>query len=292
MKIYKSFHPYAMITILFWSLSFLFTRPALTHFSVFSLGFLRYAAASVTLLIICLFFKMPLPDVRDIPCFIASGCCGFFIYSIVFHIGLSTITSATSSVVISIAPVVTALMASLLFKEKLLMRQWVAIGIELIGILVLTMYGAVFSANQGVLWTLFAALLVSCYNLLQRNLLHRYSALQSTAYSIFAGTILLAVFMPGAIAELRTASFTHVFCILFLGVFSSAVAYLAWAAAFARAPRTSQVSNYMFFTPFLTGVLSFLVMKEVPEPASWIGGPIILFGAFLFNYVKPAHHNE
>ena len=39
-----------MVTIFLWSLAFVLTRLALRHFSVYSLGFLRYLAASLTLL--------------------------------------------------------------------------------------------------------------------------------------------------------------------------------------------------------------------------------------------------
>ena len=52
MKWKDSFHPYAAITIVFWSLAYVFTRLALQVFSTFSLGFLRYLIASVALIVI------------------------------------------------------------------------------------------------------------------------------------------------------------------------------------------------------------------------------------------------
>ena len=42
MKFKNSFHPYAMVTIVFWSLAYVLTRLTLQFFSAFSLGFLRY----------------------------------------------------------------------------------------------------------------------------------------------------------------------------------------------------------------------------------------------------------
>ena len=51
-----------------------------------------------------------------------------------------------------------------------------------------------------------------------------------------------------------------------------------------NAEQTSQVSNYMFITPFLTSVFGFIITHEVPEPATIIGGGIILLGVFLFNF--------
>ncbi|WP_207706694.1 DMT family transporter [Acetobacterium tundrae] len=53
--------------------------------------------------------------------------------------------------------------------------------------------------------------------------------------------------------------------VLILGVFSSAIAYVAWTKALSVAEKTSQVSNNMFLTPFLTSVLGFLIAGEIPE---------------------------
>lgn len=283
----SSFHPYAITTIVFWALAFVLTRLALQHFSAFALGFLRYAVASAVLLVVCVAKKMGLPKKQDLLLFVVSGTAGFSLYMIVFNIGAGYVTAATSSFIIASTPVFTALLASLVFRERLAPRQWLGIVIEFSGLLILTLYGAVFSANVGVLWLLAAALLLSCYNLIQRKLTRKYSAIQATSYSIFAGTIMLAVFLPQSIAEVKIAPAKSILYILLLGVFSSAVAYIAWSKAFEKAEQTSQVSNYMFFTPFLTAIMGVVMAGEVPEPSTWIGGAFIIVGALIFSRIAP-----
>ena len=44
----ETYHFYATITIICWSIAYVFTRLVLEHFSPFSLGFLRYLIASVS----------------------------------------------------------------------------------------------------------------------------------------------------------------------------------------------------------------------------------------------------
>ena len=39
----------------------------------------------------------------------------------------------------------------------------------------------------------------------------------------------------------------------------------------------------MFITPFLTTILGFVMIKEVPNKATILGGIIILSGLFIFN---------
>ena len=284
MKFKNSFHPYAMVTIVFWSLAYVLTRLTLQYFSAFSLGFLRYLVASGALLVIAAMTKMQLPRKQDIPWFLASGGIGFFFYMIAFNQGQATVTAATGSVVIATVPVITALFARFVYGEKLMRFQWCAIAVEFVGVAVLTLMNSTFSVNTGLLWLLSAALALSIYNLLQRKLTKTYTALQASAYSILFGTCMLGVFAPTAIREVSKAPGIQYFYLAVLGICSSAIAYVSWAKAFSKAKKTSQVSNYMFVTPFLTSILGFLLAGEVPDQATLVGGGIILLGVFLFNF--------
>ncbi|MDR0906771.1 MAG: DMT family transporter [Oscillospiraceae bacterium] len=284
MKIRDSFHPYAIITILFWSLAYVFTRLALQYFSAFPLGFLRYLIASVTLIIVALAARMKPPKRADIPWFLAAGVFGFFLYMLAFNKGTETVTAATGSVIIATVPVVTALLARVIYREKLSRVKWLATAVEFSGVVVLTLLDGTLTVNAGLLCLFGAAIALSAYNLLQRRLTKTYSALQTSAFSIFAGTLMLAIFLPASVAEVRTAPPVQWFYVAVLGVFSSAVAYAAWSQAFAKAANTSSVSNYMFVTPFLTSLLGFLIAGETPALSTVAGGAIILFGLLVFNF--------
>lgn len=284
MKIKDSFHPYAMITILFWSLAYVLTRLSLQCFSAFSLGFLRYFIASLALIVLAVSMKMKLPHKKDIPLFIVSGCVGFFFYMIAFNQGQASVTAATASVVIATVPVITSLFARVLYWEKLAVFQWAAIPVEFTGVVVLTLMDSAFTVNSGLFWLFLAALALAVYNLLQRKLTKTYTALQASTYSIFCGTALLTVFAPTSIREVSHAPAIQYLYLALLGVCCGAVAYVTWSKAFSKAKQTSQVSNYMFITPFLTSILGFLLAGEVPDPATLIGGGIILIGLILFHF--------
>ena len=279
----KNYHFYAIITIIFWAMAFVFTRLALQYFDVYSLSLLRYLSASITLIIIIYFMKINKPKKEDFLTYLLSGGIGFFIYVILFTKGTGLVSSATSSIVIAMVPVFTAFLASLIYKEKLKIYQWIAICIEFIGILVLTLMNGTFSINEGILWLLVAALCLATYNLLQRKLTKKYSALEASTYSIFVGTIFLCIFLPSSIDKTIHAPLEFIFYVLVLGIFSSALAYIAWAKAISLAEKTTYVSNYMFVTPFLTTILGFVMMGEIPDKATVLGGIIILLGLFIFN---------
>lgn len=281
-------HFFAIITIFCWAPTYVMTRLIQSDISAGTLGFTRYFVASCLLLILIFAKNIKPPDWKDTPWFIAAGASGFSIYMLIFNYGASLVSAATSSIIIACAPVITALLARVFFREKLNLRKWAAICIEFIGIIVLVMTGSSVTINIGVLWLLLAALLLSVYNILQRKLSRKYSPLQTSIYSIFAGTIMLSIFTPTAIKELPRLTRTNLIYLLILCVFSSAVAYVTWTEALGRAEKTSTVTNYMFITPFLAALLGFILAKETLAAQTILGGIIILTGAFLFNF-RPAH---
>lgn len=284
MKIKDSFHFYAIITIICWSLAYVFTRMALRYFSACSLGFLRYFVASVVLAIVVFVKKIRPPAKNDLKWFFFGGGTGFFLYMIAFNKGCETVTASTSSVIIGIVPIITALLARFIYKEQLKPYQWIAILISFLGVVTLTLQNGVLSINKGLIWLFFAAIFLSSYNLLQRKLTGAYSAFQTSAFCIFAGTIMLSIFSPVSLTEVKNAPPLQLIYVAIMGVFSSAIAYLSWSQAFAKAKTTSSVSNYMFMTPFLTTLAGLLIAKEKPDFPTVMSGIIILSGLLVFNF--------
>ncbi len=283
MKFKDSFHPYAITTIIFWSCAYVLSRLALTYFTAYSLGFLRCIIASCVLLSVVIVTKMKPPARRDLKWFLAAGVSGFALYLITFNTGQAMLSSSISSVVIALVPVVTSVLARLIYREHLRWIQWLSIAVSFGGVVVLTVMSGGLKLSAGILWLIASVLLLSVFNILQRKLTKTYSALQTSAFSIFAGTILLSVFLPSSVSQVLKAPSIQLVYIIVLGVGSSAIAYCAWAAAFARAEKTSSVSNYMFVTPFLASVLGVIIGGETIQLPTIVGGVIILAGLLLFN---------
>ena len=273
---------YAFVTVLLWASAFVFTKIALTYYTAEAIGVLRYVIASLLFIVIGVFQKIGLPEKKDIPKFLLSGALGFSLYMITFNQASKSLTAATGSVVIASAPILTALFAWMIFKERIRSLGWVAIIIEFIGILILTLWNGILSVNAGIFWMFGAAVCISGYNLLQRSLLKKYSALQSTAYSVLAGTLFLLWYLPDAAVQFGNAPLQQLLVMIFLGVFPSALAYMLWAKALMLAQKTSEVTNYMFVTPLLAALMGFLIMGEIPALSTWLGGLMIFAGLLLF----------
>lgn len=282
----NSHHPYAILTIFSWALAFPLTRLALRHFTPLPLGFLRYILASAGMAVIAAAMGLKPPKAADVKWFLLSGATGFFIYVSAFNKGSATVAAALGSVVIATAPVLTALLAWFFYGERLSAVKWLAIAAEFSGVALLAlMNGGGLSLNPGVLWIFAAALSFSVYNILQRRLTRSYEPIMVTAYSMFAGAAMLAaVFSRGAAGELTSAPPPQLLALGVMAVLSSAIAYVSWTKAIAKAQNTANVSNYMFLTPFLAAIMAYIITGETIEPSKAAGGSAVLIGVFLFNF--------
>ena len=285
-KILDSPHPYALATILCWAPTFVMSHMAGPYLTPAALGCLRYMLAAVILSVIIAVRRYKLPEWKDIPYFALSAVCGFSLYMIIFNRGTSMVTAATSSVIIAMTPVITGVMASFMFKERLNRLQWGAMGIQFAGVLILVLVGNTFSFNTGALWLLLCALMLAYYNTLQRRYSKKYPPFLASAVTIIFGGLELIWALPSGLRQFQAAPPKIRFFVIFMGIFASAIAYVTWTIAFSKAEKTSEVANYMFITPFFAALLGFLLNNEVPTAATIIGGLLVLTGAVLFNKFK------
>ena len=284
MKLKNSFHLYAAASILLFSLVYILTRFLVSVLSPFALAFWRFLFASVALLVIMFAQKTPLPKKKDWKYFIIAGGIGFFMHVVLFNIVSQGMPAATSSMILSTIPIVTALGAGIVFKEKLLMVQWVSLVVAFIGIVLLSLSHGNVVLSKSVLILLVVAIDMAVYNLLQHHLTLTYTSFEASAYSILMGALMFCVFIPTGIREAANLTFMNWVCVALLGVVSTAFGYMAWSKAFSLAKDTSSVSNYMFLIPIFTTVIGIFTLNEIPKPLTLIGGGIVLLGLALFYY--------
>lgn len=173
--------------------------------------------------------------------FTLSGALGFSMYMIFFNVGLITLTSATSSIIIAATPIFTAIAASILYKEKISIAGWISILFAFSGVIILLFWNGIFSINIGVIWTLAASAVFCGYNLMNRKLaLLGYTSGEIVTYSMIAGTILLLVFLPQTITDISNADLPNIAAVIYLGIMPSGISYILWAMAINSAKKNKR----------------------------------------------------
>lgn len=274
----------AFITVFLWSSAFPLTKVATEYIDPNQLGLLRCTIASIILLIIGKVCNISIPKkAAHIPLFFLSGGLGFSMYMVTFNTGMLTLSSAMGSLIIATTPVLTAIGATFLYREKIKPIGWAAIACAFCGVAVLLLWDSNLSYSTGIWWTCVAAFVFCCYNLLNRKLLSMgYNAIECVTWSMTCGAILLLPFAGEAIVQAGNTPLQVLAVVVYLGSMPSATAYLLWSKAFSLAKKTSDVTNFQFLTPLISTLLGFIMLGEVPGIPTFVGGIIIVVSIAVF----------
>lgn len=282
----EKYQIYAILAIVFWALSYIFNRIAVKDFSPFQLNVFRYSIASVFMLMYLIVTHAPLPGVKDAPSIIVCGMFGFTIHAVTCSMGAQTVSTGMSSVIYATSPIFTAIMCAAIYHERLLVIEILAIALEMIGVIIMCIWGDSGSSGTGIFWILISAQSFSIYNVLQKKLVAEYDPMRLTAYCTIGASLVFFPFIPSAIQKSAQASPASWISVILLGLVCSSVAYSLWAKAIKHAERTSDITNYQFVSPVLSTFLGFSILQEIPEMSTWLGGLIVLAGMFLFQRCK------
>lgn len=271
------------ITLIFWASAFAGIRAGLTAYAPGHLALLRFLVASAVLALYALLTRMPLPRGRDLPAILLLGFVGITVYHLALSYGEVTVTAGAASLLIASGPVFTALLATSFLGERLRPWGWLGIGVSFGGVALIALgEGEGVRFDPGAFLILLAALGTSLYFVFQKPYLRRYSALQFAAYTIWAGTLFMLIYLPGLAGVVRSAPLEATLAIVYLGIFPAALAYVTWTYALSRAP-ASIAASFLYLSPVLATLIAWAWLREMPTALSLAGGGLSLCGVILVN---------
>ena len=282
----------ACFTIFFWSSAFPAVKYCLTYYSPESIMLFRFLVASIVLLGYCAVKRVKVPQKKDLPLFVVSGFVGLFLYMWAFNTGTNLVPSGISGFIIASAPVFTLILSILFLKEKSNFLIWLGVLISFVGIIVIGFTQVTeTNLNVGVVLLLGASIFTSIFNIMQRRILLKYSAMQSTAYSVAFATLFMFIFLPLLIKEFPRAPVSVNIVIVYLGVFPAALAYLFWGYALSKVEKTIQVTSFLYLAPFLASIMAFFWLGESISLLAILGGVIVITGMVITNIAKTSSMN-
>ncbi|WP_306590401.1 DMT family transporter [Geothrix sp. 21YS21S-4] len=244
---------------------------ALLRFGTASLALAGYAAAK----------RMRLPALADLPRIAIAGFLGISVYHAALNFGEVTVQSAAASLLIAAGPVFTALLSAAFLGERLTRLGWAGIFVAFAGVILIALSsGDGLRFTPGALLILLSAAVAAVYSILSKKSFPRHTALEFTAYSIWAGTLPLLVFLPGLVRQLPAARPSATAAVVYLGCFPGALAYLLWNDALSRMP-AALLSSFLYLSPVLASAIAWAWLGEVPSPLTVLGGAIAIAGVVL-----------
>ncbi len=280
-----------LLTAVFWGGTFIAGRVVAQNIGPFCAAFLRFAIASVFLLVFAWKLEDNIPMLRkhQILPIILLGMTGIFSYNFFFFKGLKLIEAGRASIIIANNPIFIALFSAYFFKEKLTPLKVAGILISVTGAIVVITRGHVleiFEGNIGFgeLYIFGCVASLVTYTLIGKVVMKDLSPLLSVTYSVIVGTA--ALFLP-AYFEGLTQDFIHYsalewFSLFFLGFFGTVVGF-TWYYQGINRIGPMKAGLFINFVPMSAIVLSFFILGEPVTLSLLIGVIFVSTGVYLTN---------
>lgn len=278
-------HLAALFTVTVWGITFISTKILLEDFNPVEIMFYRLCLAAAALSIVS-----PPRGVGDLFGggwkMAAAGLCGVTLFFLFQNLALSYTLAANVSVLVSAAPLLTALVSRVVLREKLRAGFYLGFWLAMAGIVLIGYNGSfVLHLNPlGDLLSLLAALAWAFYGVLIVQIGAKDGGtLPATRKVITYGLLFTLPVLPwfdfrAGVERLGASS--NLLHLVFLGVIASAVCYVSWNYAVGRLG-AARTSVYIYLVPMAAIVVSALALGERVTLVGMAGMGLILGGMAL-----------
>jgi drug/metabolite transporter (DMT)-like permease len=272
-----------------WGTTFVATKVVLRDVGPLLLTALRFAIAFAALVPFAVRQGFRLKDVFR-PNFMLFGLTGTTLYYALQNVGMNLTSISSTSLILAIGPVLTAILAGIFLKEHLTRLRIAGIGLVTIGMVLVALNSTDGSAGAnpvlGDVLIFCAGLSWAAYTIQGRKMVGDYSALVMTTASTGAGLLFL---LPFAGWELATGVLPHftvtsIVGVLYLGLAASALTMFLWNYALHSLP-ASVAATYLNLVPII-GVISAFIMGERPPLLQIAGGALAILGVWISSLTR------
>ncbi|WP_400208344.1 DMT family transporter [Candidatus Methanomassiliicoccus intestinalis] len=260
-------HLAALITVIFWGITYVSTKSLLEDFSPVEILFIRFVIGYAALWLICPRI-LKIKDRKQHIYFAAAGFCGVTLYYLIENIALTYTLASNVGIILAMAPFFTAIFGYLFLKNErpgpiffigfiIAMTGIFLIGYNTEANLKLNPLGDILAVIASVVWAAYTTLSkkISSFG---------YDTTQSTKTIFTYGLIFmlpvvfLTDFNPSLSAFVEVDNLVN---ILFLGLGASAMCFVTWNFAL-KVLGSVKTSVYIYLVPVITTVSSAIILGE------------------------------
>ncbi len=232
--------------------------------------------------------KLPKISYRQALLVVSLGLSGILAYNLFFFLGLKDISASRAGLIIALNPVCITIASRIFFQEKLTYLKLVGVAISLLGaILILTEGNISTLVSQGIgrgeLSILGCVASWVIYSLVGKLAMQEMSALATTTYAIWIGSVLL---LPFAIWE-QNNHFPKInlltgLGLAYLGILATVVAF-NWYYEGIQAIGAAKAAIFINLVPMFAIIFGTIFLKESLSAITLGGGGLVILGVTLVN---------
>ena len=224
-----------------------------------------------------------LPTRREWPLIVLGGVSWIGVYNVTLNEAERRIDAGTAALIVQIGPIIVALLATFFFNERLTKWLLIGLGVGFAGVVIIGRASS--NSDQGdvvgVLLAAVAAVTFAIGVITQKKLLGSgMTALEMTFWFYVVGLIACLPWSVELVGVTADASGSDLGWIVFLGVVPSALAFVTWAYALNHSD-AGKFALSTFLVPFITTLIAWWLLGEVPPALAFVGGIMCIAGVLL-----------
>lgn len=279
-------HLLALFAMSIWGTSYIASKVLLEYLQPTQLLALRFGLAYAVSWC-CAPKWYPVTSLKEELGFISLAFFGVVGYFYLENIALLYTTASNVSILITAAPMFTALAAHVVLKEEKMTRSTIAgFLVAMIGVVLVVGNGAlVLKLNpRGDFLAVAAAFIWAIYSVQLKGFAERMNQFILTRRMLFYGLCMVIPILVGTgQAQIPWAQWmgpAPLFCLAELAVFGSCLCYVAWNHAINRIG-VVKTNNYIYIGPFITMITAAVTIGEPITLAGIAGTAFIIVGVVL-----------
>ena len=281
----------ALFAVIMWGGSFIATKIAVGQISPVAVVWVRFAMGIPLILFAVIVRKQfAFPKGSEWLYFTLLGFLGITFHQWLQSNGLKTAQATTTAWIVSTSPAFIAILAWIILKEKLNSLQSFGIVLAMVGVLAVVSRGDLSTIAIGKFGTVgdFLILISSVnwavFSIISRRGLRDHPSTRLTFWVMTIGWLITSVafFAGKSYTEIPQLDARGWWAMIFLGIFTTGLAYIAWFDALSQLP-AAQTGAFLFVEPLASMIFAVIILNEQITLASVLGGAVILIGLWLVN---------
>ena len=290
MKEQNKAYLYAIIAVIIWSTVASAMKLSLGYFDYLQLLFLAISCSLISLFFI-LVFQNKLKDIFQFErkAYLKSAIFGFvnpFIYYIVLFKAYSLLPAQEAQPLNYTWPIMMTLLSIPILGQKITVKNFVAILISFIGVIVIStqgdilgftfsnLYGALFGLASALIWALFWI-----YNIKDKR-----DEIGKLFLNFLFGMVYITIFLF-LFSDFPEFSLKYYSAAAYVGLFEMGITFVIWSLALKKSSHTAKVSKFIYLVPFFSLIVIYFVLGETIL-VSTIAGLIFIVVGLIFDNIN------
>ncbi|MEW6413088.1 MAG: DMT family transporter [Candidatus Zixiibacteriota bacterium] len=277
---------YLLLAVIFWGWSFVATKILLSYVNPVELMGLRFIVGLPVLFVVVFARKVKFSFSPRHRWQVLLGAAIITAHFLIQITGIKYTTATNTGWIISITPLVLAVMSYLILREKIGYKEIAGIAVATAGILLLVSRGDItdlsWLSSVGDWLVLASAHTWALYTVATRDLSRKYDPLAVTSSILLPSAVILVTYMlfTSDWDKFLHLPFEAVLALLFLGVLSLAIAHWFWQEGVSSLG-ASRAGIFLYLEPLATTALAVPYLGEPFGVFTAVGGMLVLGGVYL-----------